>query len=93
MKYFQRSCGDCAKGNIDDCFTERCVIADGIGRGFLAVNFQLPGPKIEVCRDDIIVVDLYNDAEGMSTSLHWHGLRQYGTPFMFVARLSHSNGV
>lgn len=47
----------------------------------MAINFQLPGPKIQVCKDDVIVVDLYNNAEGSSTSLHWHGLRQFGTQF------------
>ena len=58
------------------------MIADGIGRGFLSLNFQLPGPKIEVCKDDIIVADLHNQAEGLTTTIHWHGLRQFGTQFM-----------
>lgn len=61
---------------------ERCVIGDGIGRGYLSLNFDLPGPKIQVCKDDIIVVDISNEAEGSSTALHWHGIRQFGTQFM-----------
>lgn len=79
---FHRSCEDCARGDINHCMHDSCVIADGIGRGFLSLNFKLPGPKIQVCKDDIIVVDLYNAAEGLSTSIHWHGLRQFGTQFM-----------
>jgi FtsP/CotA-like multicopper oxidase with cupredoxin domain len=42
-----------------------------------------------VCKDDVIVVDLTNDAEGVATSIHWHGMRhvggtQYydGTPYL-----------
>jgi FtsP/CotA-like multicopper oxidase with cupredoxin domain len=46
------------------------------------LNFKLPGPKIDVCKGDVVVVDLFNDAEGSSTSLHWHGMRQLGTQFM-----------
>jgi FtsP/CotA-like multicopper oxidase with cupredoxin domain len=79
---FHRSCRDCAKGNIDDCLNERCVTGDGVGRGYLALNFKLPGPKIQVCKNDIVVVDLFNDADGSSTALHWHGMRQLGTQFM-----------
>lgn len=77
-----RSCGECANGNADNCLKEGCVVGDGIGRGYLSINFNLPGPKIEVCKDDVIVVDVYNEAEGLSTTLHWHGIRQFGTPFM-----------
>lgn len=76
---FYRSCGKCSKGIADNCLNEQCVIGDGIGRGYLALNFDLPGPKIQVCKDDIIVVDLHNDADGLSTALHWHGMRQFGT--------------
>ncbi|CRL07208.1 CLUMA_CG020191, isoform A [Clunio marinus] len=76
------SCGECSNGIADDCFNERCVIADGIGRSYLSLNFELPAPKIEVCKSDILVIDLHNDAEGLSTSLHWHGMRQFGTQFM-----------
>lgn len=81
-KEFHRSCGECLKGKTDNCLNSRCVIADGVGRGYLALNFNLPGPQIHVCKDDILIVDLHNDAEGLSTSLHWHGLRQFGTQFM-----------
>lgn len=58
------------------------MFADGVGRGFTSINFKLPGPRIQVCKDDVIVVDLHNNVEGSSTSIHWHGMRQLGTQFM-----------
>jgi Multicopper oxidase len=64
-------------------------MADGVKRSFLSLNSQLPGPQINVCKDDIIVVDLHNNAEGTATSIHWHGIRQTkdtqffdGTPYL-----------
>jgi FtsP/CotA-like multicopper oxidase with cupredoxin domain len=53
-----------------------------VKRGFLSLNFQLPGPSINVCKDDIVVVDLTNEAEGTATGIHWHGIRQLRTPVM-----------
>jgi FtsP/CotA-like multicopper oxidase with cupredoxin domain len=59
-----------------------CVMADGVKRGFLSINFQAPGPSLHVCKDDIVVVDLTNEAEGAATAIHWHGIRQLNTQFM-----------
>lgn len=59
----------------------QCITADGIERGLLTVNRQLPGPAIEVCKNDIIVVDVKNHLEGASTAIHWHGMTQKETPF------------
>lgn len=69
------------KGNLTACLHKRCVTADGFNRGFLSINFQLPGPSIQVCKNDIIVVDVINEAEGIATSIHWHGMKQIGTQF------------
>lgn len=82
LNFSLRSCYDCADGNADSCLNEECVVGDGIGRGYLAINFKLPGPQIQVCKNDIVVVDVHNEAEGLSTTLHWHGMRQFGTQFM-----------
>jgi FtsP/CotA-like multicopper oxidase with cupredoxin domain len=68
-------------GNITDCLLNKCVTADGFSRGFLSINFQLPGPTIHVCKNDIVVVDVGNEAEGIGTSIHWHGMRQFGSQF------------
>lgn len=58
------------------------MLADGVKRGFLSINFELPGPSIHVCKDDIVIVDLTNEAEGAATSIHWHGILQKKTQFM-----------
>lgn len=76
------ACGDCGDGEHLDCLHPQCVTADGYERGFMAVNRRLPGPPIEVCENDIIVVDIQNLMAGTSTSIHWHGILQEGTQFM-----------
>lgn len=47
----------------------------------MSVNRQLPGPAIQVCQNDIIVVDVKNEMDGTATTIHWHGLLQKKTPF------------
>jgi FtsP/CotA-like multicopper oxidase with cupredoxin domain len=76
------SCSNCTLGDEDACLNPRCVVADGIKRSFLSINFQLPSPALHVCKDDIIVVDLTNEAEGTATAIHWHGFPQHKTQFM-----------
>ena len=60
----------------------KCVLADGVERGLMTINRQLPGPPINVCKDDMIVVDVHNEMDGTSTSIHWHGINQVETPYM-----------
>jgi FtsP/CotA-like multicopper oxidase with cupredoxin domain len=69
------------KGNRSDCFKPQCVTADGVERTFMSVNRQLPGPSIQVCENDIIVVDVENQMEGTASTIHWHGLLQRGSPY------------
>ena len=43
----------------------------------MVVNRMLPGPSIEICQDDTVIVNVFNNlhlAEGMS--MHWHGITQ-----------------
>lgn len=47
----------------------------------LAINRQLPGPAIQVCVNDIVVIDVSNHMDGTATSIHWHGMTQKNTPF------------
>ncbi|XP_041471333.1 laccase-1-like [Lytechinus variegatus] len=82
-----RACFDCPC-NQSDCERERCVAADGFRRPIVVANRQLPGPAIEVCKGDRIIVEVHNeldDAEGVS--IHWHGLLQRNTPYMDGATL------
>lgn len=76
-----KACYDCPT-NKTDCDRPHCILADGIRRSVLIVNRMMPGPAIEVCENDLIVVDVNNHLMGESTTLHWHGLHQKENPFM-----------
>ncbi|XP_032682635.1 laccase-1-like isoform X2 [Odontomachus brunneus] len=76
-----KACYDCPF-NITDCFRPHCIPADGISRSVLAVNRQLPGPPIEVCQGDKIIVDMINMLHSGSTTMHWHGQHHIATPYM-----------
>lgn len=47
----------------------------------IAVNGQFPGPTIKAQVGDTIYVDVTNQLETEGVSIHWHGIRQYGTPW------------
>lgn len=42
----------------------------------------MPGPTIEVCFGDTVMVDVQNHLMGDTTTIHWHGLHQRDTPYM-----------
>ncbi|XP_050461961.1 uncharacterized protein LOC126856957 [Cataglyphis hispanica] len=58
------------------CSNCQCVLADGVERMAQIVNRQLPGPAIEVCEGDHVVIDVTNHMSGSDLSIHWHGLFQ-----------------
>nr|BAJ83487.1 laccase 2 [Riptortus pedestris] len=57
----------------------QCVLADGVERGLLTINRMLPGPSIQVCEGDKVIIDLRNAMQGLELSIHWHGIHQRGT--------------
>lgn len=59
----------------------QCVLADGVERGILTANRMIPGPSIQVCENDKVVVDVENHMEGMETTIHWHGIHQRGSQY------------
>ncbi|XP_055852973.1 uncharacterized protein LOC129916824 [Episyrphus balteatus] len=75
------ACFDCPS-NITDCRRPHCITGDGVRRSITVVNRMMPGPSIEVCLNDTIMVDVKNHMLGESTTLHWHGLHQRDTPYM-----------
>ncbi|XP_037083792.1 laccase-1-like isoform X2 [Pollicipes pollicipes] len=84
MEYYytlSKACFGCP-GNSTDCQRPHCVAADGRRRGLVTVNRQMPGPPIEVCHEDTVVVDLENHLGSDTSSIHWHGLHQRGSQFM-----------
>lgn len=76
-----KACYNCPK-NQTDCFRPHCVTADGMKRSITVVNRMMPGPSIEVCVNDTIIVDVKNRLMSAGTTIHWHGLHQRKTPFM-----------
>ncbi|KAK7867607.1 hypothetical protein R5R35_014805 [Gryllus longicercus] len=76
-----KACYNCPASR-QDCDLPECVAADGVPRGLVVVNRQMPGPAVEVCLGDRIVVDLHNGLVAETTSVHWHGHHQRGTPYM-----------
>lgn len=76
------ACGKCSQGVEEDCNNPQCVVGDGVEKGVMSINRQIPGPAIQVCKDDLIIVDVHNHAHGSAAALHWHGLHMQNTPFM-----------
>ncbi|XP_047501209.1 laccase-1-like [Penaeus chinensis] len=82
-----RACYDCPS-TLSDCTREECIVADGVSRPLLTVNRQLPGPAIQVCEGDRVVVDVHNTQFSDTDTIHWHGqhMRSHqfydGVPFV-----------
>lgn len=77
-----RACHNCPQ-NHTDCERENCIFADGLKKSIEVVNRLFPGPSIQVCRGDTIVVRLTNSVRSARvTSIHWHGLKQFMEPYM-----------
>ncbi|CAM0952252.1 unnamed protein product [Alopecurus aequalis] len=54
---------------------------DGFKKLAVTINGEAPGPIIRATRGDTIVVDVHNKLETENTAIHWHGIRQIGTPW------------
>ncbi|XP_015121329.1 laccase-1 [Diachasma alloeum] len=76
-----KACYNCPL-NVTQCFLPHCIPADGFKRSLQIVNRQLPGPTIEVCQGDRLIVDVTNLLLAESTSLHWHGQHHRTSPYM-----------
>ncbi|KAJ8044291.1 Laccase-4 [Holothuria leucospilota] len=77
-----RPCGNCPF-DIADCYQNECIPLNGLKRPLVTVNRQVPGPKIVVCKNDIIQVTVNNYLDDMTgITFHWHGIDQLGTPAM-----------
>ncbi|XP_069684675.1 uncharacterized protein [Periplaneta americana] len=69
-------------GNVTGCKEQGCIPGGGRIRIVSAVNQQIPGPKIEVCKGDRVVVKVTNHFYSEGAVIHWHGTHQKGTPHM-----------
>lgn len=81
LSSMSKACYDCPF-NVTDCFRPHCMPTDGDQRTLYTVNRQLPGPTIEVCQNDTIVVEVRNLMLAETTTIHWHGIKQRDTQFM-----------
>jgi len=54
-----------------DCFEKLAV----------TVNGEAPGPTIRATQGDTVVVTVRNKLETENTGIHWHGIRQRGSPW------------
>ncbi|XP_013194946.2 uncharacterized protein LOC106138359 [Amyelois transitella] len=52
------------------------------GRTSISINGMTPGPPINVCVNDVVVVEVKNKIPNEDISIHWHGIEQKGTPYM-----------
>uniref|UniRef100_J3MZ05 L-ascorbate oxidase n=1 Tax=Oryza brachyantha TaxID=4533 RepID=J3MZ05_ORYBR len=54
-----------------DCVTKLAV----------TINGESPGPTIRAAQGDTLVVTVHNMLETENTAIHWHGIRQIGSPW------------
>ncbi|KAK6192790.1 hypothetical protein SNE40_004203 [Patella caerulea] len=81
-RVLSKACHDCPF-NVSDCAREECVAGDGNPRVVSTFNRQIPGPKIEVCDGDRVIVWVKNlMIDPAATSVHWHGQHQRNSAYM-----------
>ncbi|EEZ98364.1 laccase 1 isoform X1 [Tribolium castaneum] len=76
-----KACYDCPY-NTQDCYREDCIPGDGNKRSIIVVNRKMPGPSVEVCLGDEVIIDVVNHLSSDSTTIHWHGHHQKNSPYM-----------
>ncbi|KIW29502.1 uncharacterized protein PV07_05315 [Cladophialophora immunda] len=59
--------------------TDADIDFDGTVRPAFAINGGTPGPAIEVNWGDEVVITVINLLTDNATTIHWHGIRQFGT--------------
>ncbi|XP_046753251.1 laccase-1-like [Diprion similis] len=76
------ACGNCSEGVLEDCYLSQCIPVDGVEKGVMSINRQIPGPPINVCKNDLIVVNVDNRMSGTGSAMHWHGILQKHSQWM-----------
>lgn len=55
---------------------------DGVPKKILGFNKQFPGPTLRATKGDILNIKVTNNIlEGHTTTIHWHGMEQFLTPW------------
>jgi hypothetical protein len=47
----------------------------------ITINGRTPGPTIFAQQNDTVIVEVKNNLLTENTAIHWHGIRQIGTPW------------
>ena len=72
--------------NYESNPTYNCTVPNWTnGRDFkviIGVNSLLPGPTLIVDEGSTVIAYVNNNLTQEATSIHWHGMRQYNTPWM-----------
>lgn len=68
---------------IEDTWTitEKFVAPDGVTKLLQVVNRQFPGPEIRGRVGDRVRIKVINSLISDTTTIHWHGIKQIGTPW------------
>ena len=76
--------GDCS--NFRDSSVFNCTEPNWVDgknyRSIIAVNGLVPGPTIIVDENATVIINVRNRLLSGGISIHWHGLRQFNTPWM-----------
>uniref|UniRef100_A0A8D8T1Y9 Laccase-25 n=1 Tax=Cacopsylla melanoneura TaxID=428564 RepID=A0A8D8T1Y9_9HEMI len=65
-------------GFTKSCSTQSCEHVENVH----LINGKLLGPTIQVCKNDILVIDIINHLPARSIAFHWHGQLVRETPSM-----------
>ena len=74
-------CLNATEDNITEC-TPTFTFDASTFKAFIGVNGQVPGPTLIVSENQTVVVNVSNELQIESVSIHWHGMYQYNTYFM-----------
>lgn len=83
VHHYRRLGPECQRCQYDEraCASEHCIYGDGVPTPVMAVNRMVPGPAMELCENDTVIVDVLNYLNEAST-MHWHGIHMSRTPEM-----------
>ncbi|KAK4458969.1 putative laccase precursor [Cladorrhinum samala] len=59
--------------------SRKVIYPDGFPKKAVLFNETYPGPRIEACWGDELIINVTNSLPNMGTSVHWHGIRQLYT--------------
>lgn len=59
--------------------SRKVIYPDGFPKKAFLFNGTYPGPQIEACWGDELIINIINSLPNMGTSVHWHGIRQLYT--------------